>query len=127
MKSHRIIRHLFAIFCFLMLCSTIHAEQVRILSRGLTAYTVDPESMMNLTLMNSGENIAISLEARLLNADGELLLFAKSGTFQVAHGVFATLTHGVRAEQFSYGSARQVSFIKARHVLPGGTYTLCYK
>jgi hypothetical protein len=122
----RVIKILFIvqIVLYSMISGNVNA-QVGIVSAHLNALNVTPGTLCEVTLMNSQGSSQIMLEAQVLNAASEQLLYIQSSPFYITQGMNILSSAIVPINVTTYGTSSQATYIQTTHVLPSGTFQFC--
>lgn len=99
--------------------------QVTILNAGITPFNASPRNFLDLTLMNLKGNEQVTLQAKLLTAQNELLVTVTSSPFTIKNGVNQTTGQGVTVASVNYSSSQKANAIKTTNTLPSGRYNYC--
>lgn len=101
--------------------------QINIISKSFSSYSISPGVMISIGINNAGSDKAIVLESNLSNATGEVLINVATRPFILKHGISSTGNIALKESEIIFGKNKQAEYIRTHHILPSGSYTICYK
>ena len=115
-------------FKLLLMCVLLHTglySQVSVVSINVQPFNIVPEALLNVGIMNNGDNQQVRLITQLSNSSGAVLLSVKSEPFQLTKGLNSGLSGDRKTTSVEYASGQQSAYLKTTHNLPSGRYKLC--
>lgn len=116
-------RHLI-IFLFSFTCLAAGA-QVNIVNILFNAYNATPEAMCMANLMNTGSDVDVFLEARVMNSANQTVLTVQTATFRLKSGMTNTSQAGLKLSSTVYSGGHDAEYMRTMHQLPSGKYRYC--
>lgn len=120
--NNSVLYRIFVIFLF----TTLYVKgQVNIINISVQPFNVTPEALLNVNIMNNGEEKQVRIITQLYNSSNVALLSIKSGVFKLNKGLNSGSIGGRRVESAEFSSSSQASYLKTTHNLASGRYKVC--
>jgi len=100
-------------------------SQVSIANTNLYPYNVTPKSMMQITIINQGNDAKVRIDAGVYNSSNQELLHVISGPVVLKSGVNIISPASVIIASANYSTSNQGNYLKTKHQLPSGVFTYC--
>lgn len=102
-------------------------SQTIITSSKFTAYNVTPSDMVQIMVVNNGNEITMYLEAQITNSANEKILMVTTTPFLLKKGVTNIQSNQFSLSSVNYSSSEQGSFLKINKRLPAGNFNYCVR
>lgn len=125
MKNNSTYLLVFALsLCFFMI--SINARgQATIINSNIDPHFIDPGRMMDINIMNTGNDAQIILIAKLLNSANQLILEVKSNVLALRNGMNPSSSLRITVNEAIYGNSDQAKFIQSSMMISSGIYHYC--
>jgi len=110
------------LICFFFIKSN---SQTKIISSSFSSYNVSPESMCGINISNNSGDVSITVESKITNIQGAVLIKSSSNPLTIKNGVFNSLQLGLKIANTTYQSSSVSEFVRLYHQLPSGKYNYC--
>jgi len=100
-------------------------SQTKIISSSFSSYNVSPESMCGINISNNSGDVSITIESKITNIQGAVLIKSSSNPLTIKNGVFNSLQLGLKIANTTYQSSSVSEFVRLYHQLPSGKYNYC--
>jgi hypothetical protein len=101
------------------------AAQVSVLNSGLNIYNVTPQTMFEVSIMNSGQPVQVYLKAQLFNSGNEPIMTVRSSSFLLKKGLNVSVNLNIGIASSNFGSDALSTYLQTYHNLPSGKYHYC--
>jgi len=99
--------------------------QASILSASISEYNVTPKGLLEVSIMDNGVGLLVTMEAKILTSQNEVLMTVITKPFMLNKGVNIVSQLNVGIVSVVYASNSQGTYIKTNHILPSGKYHYC--
>lgn len=117
-------KYLSLITGLVLLLGSVNA-QISVIGTQVQHFNITANSLLEVSLMNAGQQQQVIIESKLFNSGNELLMSVRSAPFTLKNGLNTPATVSRQAASLEYGNNNQVNHIKTFHTLPGGLFKLC--
>jgi len=121
MKLSNLVRTLFIV---LLIYSKLEA-QITIINISVQPFNLTPEALLNVNVMNNGEEKTTRVLTQLFSADNTVLLTVKSSPFKLSKGLNSVGASVRKVESAEFSGSTQGNYLKTTHNLPSGRYKVC--
>ncbi len=119
------LKYFFSSFLLCLCIQTRIKAQVSIVSINVQPFNVVPEALLNVGIMNNGEQQQVQVVTQLYNSTNTILLVVKSAPFQLMKGLNVGLSGDRKTSFVEYSGNQQANYLKTTHNLPSGRYKVC--
>jgi hypothetical protein len=112
----------------LIVCCLAHTSifsQVQPLDVFTTEYNLTPSTMIDVLILNTGQETNAQTSTTLYGPSMEPLLVVQSQSFNVPAGSWRASALGSQVESVQYSSGDVSAAIQAQGILPAGQFTIC--
>jgi len=99
--------------------------QVTVSSANLQPFNVTPATICQAVLLNGPGETNVSLDAKIFNSAGEVLLAVRTQPIHLHAGVNALQLSQIVAASVVYGTSQQSVYVQAQKQLPSGMFRHC--
>lgn len=110
---------------FCMFSQGLLRGQLNIIGISVQPFNITPEALLNINVMNGGNETQVQTTTEVLNSQGAVLMRVKSQVFMVKNGLNSGLSGERKVASTAYMSSRQADYLKTTHNLPSGRYKFC--
>ena len=106
----------------------VHASvkgQVSIISIAVQPFNLTPEALLNVNVMNSGEEKQARIITQLFSSNNSVLVTVRSGVFKLNKGLNSGNSGNRKVETSEFNSSTQANYLKTTHNLASGRYKVC--
>lgn len=100
-------------------------SQISITNISVQPFNVVPEALLNIGIMNTGEEREVQLTTQIFSSNGSVIMTVKSQQFKLTKGLNSGLGNNRRVMSIDYAGSNQAGYIKTTHNLPSGRYKVC--
>jgi hypothetical protein len=112
------------LFFALIFLHFVMQAQVTVSGATLQPFNVTPSTVCQAILVATGET-SVTLEAKLFNSAGEVLLNVRTQSIQLHAGVNALQTSQIIPLSIVYGTSQQAVYVQSNKQLPSGMFRHC--
>ena len=111
---------------FILLCIQLNVKaQVSIINISVQPFNLTPEALLNVNIMNNGDEKQVRIVTQLYNSSNNVLLSVRSGVFKLSKGLNSGSVGSRRIETAEFSSSSQAGYLKTTHNLASGRYKVC--
>lgn len=99
--------------------------QVNIISISAQPFNLTPEALLNVNIMNNGEQRQVRISTQLYGSDNSVLLTVRSRVFNLTKGLNAGNSGGRSVESAQFSGSSQANYLKTTHNIASGRYKIC--
>lgn len=111
--------------CVFLFKAAVVRGQASIVSAAVSEFNITPKSLLEVNIMNSGGDLQVTMEAKILSNQNEVLMSVTTKPFHIHKGVNIVSQLNVGIVSVFYAANTQGTYIKNAHALPSGKYHYC--
>lgn len=118
------LRYFRLFFSLLMLVFVVQSGlgQVRIISSSFSMFNVSAENICNINISGGSSELTGTIEAKITNVSGNLIMKASSSTFAIKNGINNTAQLGIKINSVIFQNSALSEYVNLYHQLPSGKY-----
>ena len=99
--------------------------QVSIINISVQPFNLTPEALLNVNIMNNGDEKRAHILTQLYNSNNTVLLTVKSDVFTLRKGMNAGNAGNRKVSSSEFSGSAQASYLRSTHNLASGRYKVC--